>query len=89
VKSHAFELETSTKRLDRLETALCGLRSAGASCDRVSAVTTREAKEAIGQRLSARELSIVLVASATDELLAGLTDLRGVRTVERVSFDVV
>jgi zinc protease len=92
VKSHAFDLETASKRLEpQLETALYGLPLDWYPAYRqlVSAVTKDEARVAVREHIASDDLSIVVVATATDELLAGLAKLPRVSVVERMSFELV
>jgi len=92
VKSHAFDLETAEKRLEpQLETALYDLPRDyfPRFVEHVRAVTPRAAADAVRARIAKDDLSIALVATATDELMAGLAALPGVRTVERRSVDSV
>ncbi len=87
VKSHAFELETAEKRLDpQLETELYDLPLDWHPrfVERVRAVTSRSASRAVRSHLRGRDLAITMVATATDELLAGLRALPGVRAVETI-----
>ena len=89
VKSHAFERETPTKRLDpQLDTELYGLpRDLHAQFERhISAVTHASANEAVARHLSSRDVTITLVASVDDALLSRLRSLPGVSTVETISF---
>ncbi len=88
IKSHAFDLETAAKRLEpQLETALYRLpkRWYPEFVERIRAVTPEAAAAAVRRRISGRDQTIALVATATDTLLAGLEALPGVRTVQRVS----
>lgn len=88
VKSHAFDLETPAKRLDpRVETDLYGLPPDWHPrfCERVRAVSTDDANGAVRRNLSMVDLGVALVATATDELLAGLAGLPGVTQVEQVA----
>jgi zinc protease len=92
VKSHAFDLETAEKRLEpQLETALYDLPRDyfPRFVEQVRAVTTGAAADAVRARIAKDDLSIALVATATDELMAGLAALPGVRAVERVSVERV
>ncbi len=88
VKSHAFDLETAAKRLEpQLETALYDLPRDWYPrfVEKVRAVTPEQAASAVRRRISKRDLTIALVASATDELMSGLEALPGVGEVERVT----
>ncbi|HEY8427913.1 MAG TPA: pitrilysin family protein, partial [Sandaracinaceae bacterium] len=87
VKSHAFELETAEKRLDpQLETEHYGLPLDWYPryVERVRAVDAASAACAVRTHVATADLAIALVATATDELLAGLSALPGVRSVVRV-----
>lgn len=69
VKSHAFDLDTPSKRLEpRLEAEVHGLPDAFHEkfVDRVRGVTVPAAREAVRRRLSATDLTIALVATASD-----------------------
>lgn len=92
VKSHAFDLETAEKRLEpQLETVLYDLPADfyPRYVEHVSAVSPEDAAAAVRERIAKDDLSIALVATATDALLEGLAALPGVREVERVPFDAV
>jgi zinc protease len=89
VKSHAFDLETPAKRLEpHLDTALYDLpldwhpRFA----EYVAAVTVETANAAVRANLTPADLSVVVVATATDELMRGLAALPGVVEVDRVDY---
>jgi zinc protease len=89
VKSHAFDLETPAKRLDpRLETDLYALPADWHPqfLEHVRTVTPAEAHAAVGRHLATQDLSITLVATATDELLAALAALPGVVSVDRIDY---
>ena len=91
VKSHAFDRDTASKRLEpRLEGEIHGLPEAFYSryVEHVGGVTVEQARDAVRSRLSARDLSIVLVASAA-EVAGPLAKLPGVAQVEVVPFDAV
>lgn len=92
VKSHAFDLETAEKRLEpQLETALYDLPPDyfPRFVEKVRAVTTAAAADAVRARIAKDDLAIALVATATDRLMAGLEALPGVRSVERISVEHV
>lgn len=92
VKSHAFDLETAEKRLEpQLETALYDLPRdyLPRFVEHVRAVTPEAAKQAVRARIAKDDLSIALVATATDELVEGLGALPGVRVVDRISVEEV
>lgn len=87
IKSHAFELETAEKRLEpQLETELYELPLDWHPryVEQLRAVDRPAAARAVRSHIAARDLGIALVASATDELMAGLRALPGVRSIERV-----
>lgn len=91
-KSHAFELETASKRLEpRLQIAAHGLPDDWWSGypKRIRASRRRDVNEAVGATLSRDDLAIAMVATATPELLRGLRDLPGVRSVTRIPFTEV
>ncbi len=69
VKSHAFDLDTPQKRLEpRVEAEVHGLPRAFHErfVERVSAVELPAARSAVQRRLSSRDLTIALVATARD-----------------------
>lgn len=84
VNSHCFDLDTPVKRLEAsMDIELLGLPPSYVHgyVDRVKAVTTQQANAAIASRLSARDLTIVAVASAAEvadsfERLPGLDSLQ-------------
>ncbi len=87
VKSHAFDLETPAKRLDpRLETDLYRLPSDWHPrfVERIRAVTVEDAHAAVRRTLRHDAMALALVATATDELMAGLSALPGVVEVGRI-----
>ena len=91
IKSHAFELDTAQKRLDqRIETELFALPPdyQDGFIDRVRKVDQHAANAALKRRLSRRDLSIVVVATAK-ELRKQLQDLPGVNEVRVTPFDQV
>ncbi len=68
-KSHAFDLDTPQKRLEpRLDAQIHGLPDAFHErfVDHVRAVDAATANEAVARRLSARDVSIALVATASE-----------------------
>lgn len=92
VKSHAFDLETATKRLEpQLETALYDLPLDWHPryTERVREVTRESAARAVRTHISPRDLSIAIVATATAPLVKALEALPGIRALERISFDQV
>ena len=71
VKSHAFDLDTPSKRLEpRVEAEIHGLPKAfhARFVERVAAVELDDARAAIRRRLSSRDLTIAVVATARDVL---------------------
>jgi zinc protease len=86
VKSHAFEIDTAQKRLDqRVETELFALPPdyQDGFVDRVRRVTRKAANAALVRRLSRRDQTIVVVATAKDmrKQLAALPNVRELRVV--------
>jgi zinc protease len=91
VKSHAFEIDTAQKRLDqRVEAELFGLADDyfDGFVERIQAVTRKQANAALLERLSRRDLAIVVVATASD-LRKDIAALPGVVKVDEVPFDRV
>jgi zinc protease len=91
VKSHAFDRDTAGKRLEpRLDAEIHRMPASFYThfAQHVSTVTREAASGAVRARLSHEDLSIVLVASAS-QIADGLTKLPGVRQVEVVPFDRV
>jgi zinc protease len=91
IKSHAFEVDTAAKRLDqRIETEVFGLPADyhDGFPARVAAVTRNDVNAAIVRRLSRRDLSIVVVATAKD-VERDLARLPGVSQVSVVPFERV
>lgn len=73
VKSHAFDLDTPSKRLEpRIEAEIHGLPRAFHErfVERVASVELDEARAAIRRRLSSRDLTMAVVATARDVLPA-------------------
>ena len=90
IKSHAFERETASRRLEpRLESFLYGLPAGWNEgyVPAVKAVDHAAARDAVQAKLSADDLVIALVATATPELCAGLAAIDGVREVRTIAFD--
>jgi len=88
-KSHAFDIDTPVKRLmQSIDVELFGLPRDFylRFVERIQSVTRSEANEALARRLSAKDLAIVLVATA-DQLKDQLADLPGVKRVDTVAFD--
>jgi zinc protease len=87
VRSHAFEIDTAPKRLGQsLEVELLGLPADYYTgyLDHVRAVTRETANAAIARRLSAKDLVIVVVGTASESLeavKAAIPDLAGVEVV--------
>jgi zinc protease len=91
VKSHAFEIDTAQKRLDqRVETELFDLPPdyQDGFVDRVRKVTRKDANAALARRLSRRDQTIVVVATAR-ELRKDLAALPRVNELRVVPFDHV
>jgi zinc protease len=91
IKSHAFDRDTAAKRLaPRLDAEVYGLPMEFYTqyALHIAGVTLSCAREAVRTRLSADDLSIVLVASAA-HIADRLAALPGVREVSVVPFDRV
>lgn len=89
VNSNAFEIDTPIKRLDqRVDVELYGLPKDyfDNHIKRVRAVTLEKANRALRARLSATNLVVVMLATAS-EVATGLKTIPGVTKVETVSFD--
>jgi zinc protease len=89
INSHCFDRDTPSKRLEAtLDVELLGIpRSYVAQHDRlIGAVTRARANEATRARISPRDLTIVVVATASD-VAASFEALPGVASVETVPFD--
>jgi zinc protease len=89
VKSHAFEIDTAAKRLDqRLDVELLGFPRShhDGFVKRVKTTTREEVGRALEHRLSRRDQTIALVATAT-EVLPELERIEGVEAIEVVPFD--
>lgn len=88
IKSHAFDRETASKRLDpRLDALAYGLPEdwpAGFE-GRVRKVTAKAARAAVAEHLDPSSLTIAMVATATPELLTGLEGLHGIASVKTLS----
>lgn len=84
IKSHPFEFDTAQKRLDQaIDEIIFGLPRGftDAFPGRVADVTRESARDAVHNRISARDQLIVVVATASEllpklEKLPGLTDLQ-------------
>lgn len=88
VNSHCFDRDTPAKRLEaKLDVELLGIpRSYFDSYDdRVARVTRAEANAATRKRISPRDLTIVVVATAR-EVAPSFERLPGVKSLETVSF---
>jgi zinc protease len=91
VKSHAFDRDTASKRLEpRLDAEIQGMPAEFYTnfVNHVGSVTLPRANEAVRARLSHEDLSIVLVATAAP-LIDHLERLPGVRELSVTSFDRV
>ncbi|MEY4581617.1 MAG: hypothetical protein RL701_6320 [Pseudomonadota bacterium] len=91
VKSHAFEIDTPQKRLDqRIEAELFGLPHDyfEGFTKRVKQVNVETANAALRKRLSRRDLTIGIVATAS-ELQSTFEKLPGLTEVKVVPFDKV
>jgi zinc protease len=90
-KSHAFEIDTSAKRLDqRLDIELLDFPKNHHSgfLKKLATVTRQEVADALQRRLSTRDLVLTVVGVAS-ELAPKLERLPGVSSVEVVPFDRV
>jgi predicted Zn-dependent peptidase len=89
INSHCFDRDTPSKRLEaRLDVELLGIpRSYIDKYDqRIAAVTRQQANEATRARISTRDLTIVVVATAK-EVASSFERLSGVKSLEIVPFD--
>ncbi len=89
INSHCFDRDTAAKRLEsRLDIELLGIPRSYVERydDRVAQVTRAQANAATQRRISSRDLTIVVVATAS-EVVGAFERLPGVKTVEVVSFD--
>jgi zinc protease len=89
INSHCFDLDTSTKRLEaRLDVELLGIPRSYVDKyeQRVARVTRQQANDATKARISTRDLTIVVVATA-DHVAASFERLPGVKSLEIVPFD--
>jgi len=90
-KSHAFEVDTSAKRLDQhLDVELLGFpkNHHSAFLRRVAATSRTDVLQALHRRLSRNDLVIALVATAS-ELLPELRKVPGIAHIDVVPFDAV
>jgi zinc protease len=91
IKSHAFDRDTASKRLEpRLDSEVQGMPEDFYTryVEHVGTVTLARANESVRARLSHEDVSIVLVATAKD-LGLRLEVLPGVREVEVIPFSAV
>jgi zinc protease len=91
IKSHAFEIDTAQKRLDqRVETELFGLPPDyhDGFVERVRQVTRQDVNAALTRRLSRRDQTIAVVATAK-ELRPELATLPKLTELRVVPFDRV
>ncbi len=89
VNGHCFERDTAHKRIDpRVDVELFGLPPDHpyTFVERIRAVRREDANAAIARRLTAKDLAIVLVATAS-EVVPGLEKLPSVREVTVVPYD--
>ena len=89
INSHCFDRDTPSKRLEaRLDVELLGIpRSYVVKHDQlVARVTRQQANDATRARISTRDLSIVVVATAS-EVASSFERLPGVKSLEIVPFD--
>jgi len=89
INSHCFDRDTPSKRLDsRLDVELLGIpRSYVEKYDElVAGVSLQQANEATRARISAKDLTIVVVATA-NEVASAFERLPGVKSLEIVPFD--
>ena len=89
INSHCFDRDTPSKRLEsRLDVELLGIpRSYVEKYDElVARVSLQEANESTRTRISTRDLSIVVVATA-NEVAGAFERLPGVKSLEVVPFD--
>jgi zinc protease len=91
INSHCFDRDTPAKRLEsRLDVELLGIPPSYVDNydERIARVTRAQANEATRARISPRDLTIVVVATAS-EVASSFEKLPGVRSVEVVPFDGV
>ena len=89
INSHCFDRDTASKRLEaRLDVELLDIpRSYVDKYDQlVARVTRKEANNATRARISDKDLTIVVVATAS-EVATSFERLPGVKSVEIVPFD--
>lgn len=88
-KGHAFEVDTAAKRLDHaIEAELMGLPIdfTARLVDRIGGVDLDSVNKSVKRRLSAKNLAIIVVATASD-VREGIEKLPGIGSVEVVPFD--
>ncbi|UCH30630.1 MAG: insulinase family protein [Myxococcales bacterium] len=91
INSHCFDRDTPSKRLEaRLDIELLGIprRYLDRHDALIAGVTRDEASEATRSRISPRDLTIVVVATA-DDVASSFEALPGVKSLEIVPFDRV
>jgi len=89
INSHCFDRDTPSKRLEaRLDVELLGIPKSYVDKfdDLVGRVTKQQADDATRARISTRDLTIVVVATASD-VASAFERLPGVRSLEIVPFD--
>ncbi len=89
INSHCFDRDTPSKRLESsLDVELLGIprRYIERYDELVAGVSLQEANEATRARISTRDLTIVVVATA-DEVVSAFERLPGVKSLEVVPFD--
>jgi predicted Zn-dependent peptidase len=89
INSHCFDRDTPSKRLEsRLDVELLGIpRNYVEKYDElVAGVSLQKANEATRARISTRDLTIVVVATA-NEVAGAFERLPGVKSLEVVPFD--
>ncbi len=90
IKSHPFDLETASKRL---EPKLQGYKHQlpadwfSSYTERLRALSRSDVNDAVRRHLSRDDLSIAVLATATPELEAALRSTAGVRSLEVIPFD--
>jgi zinc protease len=90
VKSHAFEIDTASKRLHQaLDVELLGLPSDyyGSQIARTRAVTLDAANEAVRARLTASDLLVVVVGTASESLEGVKGAIPSLASAATVPFD--
>lgn len=90
VRSHAFEIDTASKRLHQaLDIELLGLPSDyySSQVERTRAVTLDEANEAVRTRIAAADLLTVVVGTKSEIFEAVKAAIPGLASAETVPFD--